>query len=114
MNTAKDTGMVAWQRREDGLRSLVSTQELTIGSSLELVRTDFCIFAYLILSTYHRWVRFVYYMFCLYVFHSFKKEHKKNGSKSNILVKGTKDDVNSIPCGYYAFKTRVMFSKRFA
>jgi len=45
MNTAKDTGMVAWQRGEDGLRSLVSTREMTIGTCLELVRTDFCVFA---------------------------------------------------------------------
>ena len=114
MNTAKDTGIVAWQRGEDGLRSVVSTEELTIGSSLELMKTDFCIFAYFILNTYHGWVRFVYYMFCLYVFRSFKKKHKKNGSKSNVLVKGIKHVVNSAPCSCYAFKTRAMFSKRFA
>lgn len=78
MNTAEDTGMVAWQRGDGGLRSLVSTEELRIGSSLQLIKTDFGIFAYFILSRYHSWIRFVYYMFCVYVFHSLKKKHKKN------------------------------------
>lgn len=41
-------------------------------------------------------------------------KHKKNGSKSGVLDKETKDVVNSVPCSYYAFKMRAVFSKRFA